>query len=587
MNKFIKSLLRLLATMAFALITFRGQAQAPVFDRAVTCGSGKINNGWGPKHLMLDNLGNTYVTGVFNGITALGTTQLTALGVSPSPGSIAAPADVFVAKLDAASNYLWAAQAGGALDEDVTGIAVDAVGDVYVTGSFYSFSMTLGVAGPRIFNSSAGSEGFLAKLDGKTGQWLWARRYGGLDNEFTAQVATNAAGEVYIAGSSGSRVADFGPFTLTNGRYGDAFLAKLSSSGTWLWARQLGSGGPDVRNLVVDSQGALYVSGSFGEPSVSFGSITLTTRLIPNSSSLTGGDVFVAKLTDDGAYVWATQGDANGQNLADGRALASDGAGHLYLAGNYNSQSMRLGSIVLPNLSSVTPQAPEAPRSFTDYYADVFVARLDAATGAWQWGARAGGAQSDEIGALAADKQGRVYVAGGAFGVPAGFDSPLSGARVHLAQLDGATGAWRWSQSVAPAVARQIAADDSGRLYVAGSFDGTAAKFGATTLVQAGAGFKTGYLARLSAGPLATNGGASQPAAGLVVWPNPGGRGAVWVQGPAAGAAVEVVDVMGRRVSRSQMPASGPLRLELPAALITGIYVVRSGGQSQRLVLER
>ena len=70
------------------------------------------------------------------------------------------------------------------------------------------------------------------------------------------------------------------------------------------------------------------------------------------------------------------------------------------------------------------------------------------------------------------------------------------------------------------------------------------------------------------------------------MWPNPAGGGAVWVQGPNPGQAVRVLDALGRRVGSGRMPASGPLRLALPAALPPGLYVVQGAGQAQRLVVE-
>lgn len=93
----------------------------------------------------------------------------------------------------------------------------------------------------------------------------------------------------------------------------------------------------------------------------------------------------------------------------------------------------------------------------------------------------------------------------------------------------------------------------------------------------------TGYVMRRAAGPLSA-GVAAPGMVGLAVWPNPAGSGAVWVQGPDAGQAVRVLDVLGRTVAQGRMPATGPLTL--PLALPTGVYVVRADGQVRRLVVE-
>lgn len=57
--------------------------------------------------------------------------------------------------------------------------------------------------------------------------------------------------------------------------------------------------------------------------------------------------------------------------------------------------------------------------------------------------------------------------------------------------------------------------------------------------------------------------------------------------GPNAGAAEEVLDALGRPVAQATADAAGTARLTLPAGLAAGVYVVKSGGQSQRLAVER
>ena len=74
-------------------------------------------------------------------------------------------------------------------------------------------------------------------------------------------------------------------------------------------------------------------------------------------------------------------------------------------------------------------------------------------------------------------------------------------------------------------------------------------------------------------------------AAQLRVWPNPA-RGAITVAGLPPGQPVQVFDLLGRLRLAATLPPSGPLELALPTTLGPGVYVVRGGGQSKRLVVE-
>lgn len=580
--------------MAWVLMVFfapSAQAQAPAYEWATACGSGPAPYAWGPTKLVVDGRGNTYVAGTFNDTTLIGNTLLVA---APSTAGDYV-GDAFVAKLDPQGRVLWATRAGGDKLDLIQGLALDAAGDAYVTGSFDSYSLGFGPAGaggPVLYNSSRYNEAFVAKLDGTTGQWRWVRRAGGVGGEEGRGIAVSAAGEVYLAGNFSSflgSVTDFGPFSLTSAGNSDIFIAKLSGSGAWQWVRQTGgTGAEEVSNLLMDSAGAVYVTGSFGSRvsayTATFGATTLRATFVTGSSQSSAYDLFVGKLDVMGTWIWAVQGDAvNGQNLAGITGFSADGAGHLYVTGVYVNQSVRLGSFVLPNVSgAVPPSVPAPPVPCTNcYFRDAFVARLDAASGAWQWAARAGDTQDDVIGAVCSDGQGRVYVGTTAY---AGFADPLlaGGGYVYSAQLDGATGNWRWA---AAAQARVLATDAGGRLYMGNYFAGPAASFGATTLPAAGARLNTGYVARLAAGPLRTVAPAGQ-VPGLVAWPNPIAGHELWVQGARAGQAVWLLDALGRQVSGGIMPITGPLRLALPAGLPAGLFVVRSPTQSQKVVVE-
>jgi hypothetical protein len=480
---------------------------------------------------------------------------------------------------------------GGDKNETGTGLAVDAAGGVYLTGYFTSYSLSFGASGPTLYNSSAYEEIFVAKLSAQTGQCAWTRRAGGRGIDIGQAITVNTQGEVCIAGyfnydTPSTVMVDFG--TTTFAGFG-AFVAKLDGAGNWLWAVR--GGGPGtfdhVTSVAADAAGNLYVAGYFGGAAPcnsTYGSSTLVGVQVAGTYP-GAGDVFVAKLNAAGTWLWAVQGDATGHNsLPYIKAIAVDGQGHIYVGGTYQGTSARFGATILPNLSGVRPiPNPAPPIIYTTYYPDAFVARLDAGTGAWQWAVRAGGSGEDGINSLAVDTQGRVYAGGGSPNLaPATtFQNPLTGTgAVTAAQLDGATGAWRWASNTVGGV---LAVGPANKLYMATSFAGTTATFGG--LPVSGAGPYTGMVARLGAGPLATTGASNAPA-GMQVWPNPTGSRQVRVAGVAAGQAVQVLDVLGRVVSQAQMPASGPLELLLPATLRAGVYVVRGGGLAQRLVVE-
>lgn len=576
----------LLAVLTLAALAgTAAHAQTPAFDRAIACASGDDYYAWGPRTIAVDAQGNTYVSGTFNGTVVLGNTLLTATQAAPN---MLFASDVFVAKLDAAGNYLWAVQLGDGQALSLSALAVDAAGDVYAVGSFSSYSVRFGAGGPVLYNSSAQGEAFVAKLSGTTRQWLWARRAGGTGYDSANILALNAAGEVYLTGTLESNVADFGSFTLTApspsiGTVVGAFIAKLSPAGAWLWARPVSQGKEiNIATLVVAPQGGIYLGGYFESASVSFGTTTLETQRITGSPGLYGSDVFIAKTNDAGTWLWAVQGDAvTHQNLLGAGRMAYDGVGHFYVAGSYRSTSARVGSTVLPNRSAMAPQPnPLPPQPYTNnYYTDAFVARFDATTQTWDWAVRNGGPDYEGAALPVVDAQGRVYVIGS-------FDSPATVAGYsHLAQLDAATGAWRSIQPLAPVGVQDMVLDGQSRLNLAGFLVGASATFGATTLTQDGPERGLGYIARLGAGPLAAHAPVPRPEA-LRVWPNPNAHVVVWIEGPAAGQPVQVLDVLGRTIATGQMPPGGPLALPLPPTAAAGLYVVRAAGQARPLVVE-
>jgi hypothetical protein len=323
----------------------------------------------------LDGAGNVYVTGTVvtgNSNATFGTITL------PGTGS-GNDLDVFVAKLSPAGTWLWAVSGGGSRSDEPAALAVDAAGNTYVTGRFLSPGIAFGST--TLPNPYFQFRSFTAKLDA-AGNWQWAVAGGGNSAGSTEanDIALDDLGNAYITGDFSGPSVSFGTLPLVSGSlYPTVFVAKLSPTGTYVWAVQGGGGVYDVGiGIAVDRQRNVYITGSFNSATARFGPYTLSN--INTAPARTYTDIFVAKLDANGQYLWATGG--GGLYEDQGRALAIDAQDNVLLTGYYNSPSINLGPLGLPNRNV------GSPGSFGFY--DVFVAKFNPA-GQYLWAVRGGG----------------------------------------------------------------------------------------------------------------------------------------------------------------------------------------------------
>jgi len=149
-------------------------------------------------------------------------------------------------------------------------------------------------------------------------------------------------GNVFVTGKFDYSLT-LGLFTLTNNLPSNAFVAKLSSGGTVLWAKAIKavavsgtSSSASIMAVTTDGAGNLYLTGSFSAKVV-FDGITLSAT--KNGASYTG-DVMTAKMSASGSVVWAK---AEGTNMDDfcagagemGRGIGLDGAENVYTVGQF------------------------------------------------------------------------------------------------------------------------------------------------------------------------------------------------------------------------------------------------------------
>jgi len=354
--------------------------------------------------------------------------------------------------------WIWVKNAGGTNGDYSNGIAVDANGNSYVTGCFGG-SVTFG---STTLTSSGGFDIFVAKLD-SSGNWLWAKNAGGTSFDYGSGIAVDASGNSYVTGYFNG-TATFGSTTLTSNGDTDIFVAKLDSSGNWLWAKNAGGTGDERGNCIeVDASGNSYVTGTFGSATATFGSTTLRSN--------GGKDIFIAKLNSNGDWLWAQR--AGGTDYDEGYGIAVDASGNIYVTGQFYSSA----TFDLTNLTSNGDR-------------DIFIAKLDSSGNNWLWAKNAGGTSFDYGSGIAVDASGNSYVTG-YFADSATFGSTSLTSNgyydIFIVKLD-SDGNWLWAQNAGGTDGDWgygIAVDTSGNSYITGYF-ADSATFGSTTLTNYG-----------------------------------------------------------------------------------------------------
>ena len=239
--------------------------------------------------LTVDELGNIYTTGIFNG------------NVDFDPGSgesirqTGRWQDIFIQKLDSEGQFIWVRSFGG-IDKDFpTSITVDKSGNVLTVGCFYE---TVDFdPGKSIYELVAPANGktdvYILKLD-DSGGFVWAKQLSGMQDDFASAIQVDQHDNIYTTGHFKGTV-DFDPSAGTyslqsDQQYGyDVFIQKLNSSGELVWVKSLGGGDDDKSYaLTLDHAANIYTTGTF-RSTADFGNI----NLIANGWE----DVFIQKIS--------------------------------------------------------------------------------------------------------------------------------------------------------------------------------------------------------------------------------------------------------------------------------------------------
>jgi beta-propeller repeat-containing protein len=365
---------------------------------------------------------------------------------------------------------------GGSSHEIPGGTAVDANGNVYVTGFTQSpdFPTTVGAL-KRTGAAQNSVETFVTKINPTGTALVYSTFIGGSDFDWGRRIAVDGAGNAYVAGQTKS-----GDFPTTAGAFDralaippncprcfadnyDAFVLKLNATGSALvYSTYLGGTDiDDARGIAVDSAGNAYVTGE----TVSLDFPTTAGSFQPASKG--SYDVFVTKVNPTGSgLVYSTF--LGGSAVDDGERIAVDASGRAVVLGFSSSADF-------PTTAGAYDTTPNG-----DF--DVTITKLNAAGSALVFSTLLGGSASDSGGGLALDAAGNIYVSGGTASLnfpttPGAFDTTPDGSDAFVAKFDAAGSRLLWSTVIGGASggegASGVAVDAGGNVWIAGGTSST------------------------------------------------------------------------------------------------------------------
>lgn len=250
------------------------------------------------------------------------------------------------------NNYAW----GLAFSTKISfseQVAIDPWGNIILAGTYDG---TLKIDQQQLIGAGMGDV-FVAKFDAEGGT-LWSRSFGDASEQLVTSLATDAAGNIIMAGTFKGTI-NFGNGGLISAGERDFFLAKLDTFGNLMWSKKFGDAlDQSFPSIATFIDGSIALTGSFN------GSIDLGGTILTSAGA---NDALIAKFDATGNHLWSSRfGDAN--NDQRGSGVAVDKAGAVILSGRFQG-SMAVGNVDL----------------FSKGAHDIFVAKLSGQDGAVNW----------------------------------------------------------------------------------------------------------------------------------------------------------------------------------------------------------
>jgi hypothetical protein len=346
---------------------------------------------------------------------------------------------------------------GGNSEEWGYGIVVDDNGNAYVTG--WTASSAFPIQNPVQGTFQGGNyDAFVSKLSSAGNSLIYSTYLGGEGDDRGEDIAVDGSGNAYLTGrTSSSNFPTQNSYDAShNGGSYDAFVTRLSSSGSLAYGTYLGGSGNDYGvGIAIDGSGNAYVTGvtsSSDFPTVN-----------PNQATIQGlTEIFVTKVSSAGeSLTYSTY--LGGENHDQGRSIAVDVSGCAYVTGFTASTNFP------------TKNAHDA--SYNGGTWDGIVTKLSSAGDSLIYSTFLGGGADDRGFSIAVDASGCAYVAGNTlsanFPIQNAYDTSYNGGSndAFVAKLSSSGNALIYSTYLggrSEDYARSLAVDSSGNAYLTG-----------------------------------------------------------------------------------------------------------------------
>ena len=410
----------------------------------------------------------------------------------------------------------YATYLGGALADTPNGIAVDAGGNAYITGT--TASTDFPTASAVQANIGGGTtDAFVSKLNATGSALVYSTYLGGGAAENGRGIAVDPTGAAYVTGETASTTfPTANAVQATIGGSTDAFLTKLNPAGSaFVYSTFLGGSGADVGRGIALENGRAHVTGSTAstnfplanaiQATLGGGTDAFVTRFNAAGSALEYSSYLGGSGTDNGrgiavdatgAYV---AGDTASTNFPTANALQAANGGatdafvsKLNAAGSALTYSTYLGGTVGDNADAIAVRdgsayvtgdtdstnfpTANAVQGTSGGSTDAFITKLNAAGSALAYSTYLGGKGSDGGNGIAVDSTGRASIAGSTSSGDLPVKDPISikegNADMLAAQLDAAGSALTYSTPFGGSASESgtaIAADASNAVYITGS----------------------------------------------------------------------------------------------------------------------